>query len=137
MSPLEERMKVAHAKGIEIRLTTLQKSIAVLCPGKDFLLLPEELERWKHKIWYWGTEGQACAFIEGLIMGANYARGQLDRGQRELAKPDGTIDMEVLGRKLKEIDQQREEDERAGTLQEAPTQDVEGDSRQRGDSPDA
>jgi len=72
------RYNSALKNGIDIRTMSLKDGkIAIIKPGNDFLLLPEELNA--NNTWYCGSREQACAFIEGLIMGSKFEQTRAKR----------------------------------------------------------
>jgi len=79
MSELEVLCVAARKIGIHIHTMLLDSSnVAVVAPGDYFMLLPEDLNN--ENTWYYGPEDQACAFIEGLIIGAKFERVQEKKG---------------------------------------------------------
>lgn len=73
MNELDARKEAAEDAGMAIRLMTCaEDQIAVLAPGDDFLLLPEHMD--KTNTWFIGGRAEAAAFIEGLIVGSQFAK---------------------------------------------------------------
>jgi hypothetical protein len=73
MDDLKLRLDAAKSAGIEIDVMPLANGdIAVVAPGDYFMLLPEDLN--ESNTWYCGSKDRACAFVEGLLVGAKWAR---------------------------------------------------------------
>lgn len=77
MDELQKRCEAATAAGIDIgTMLGDEGKVAIIKSGSDFLLLPEDLS--PANTLYYGTREQACAFVEGLLVGAKFVRA--DRG---------------------------------------------------------